>query len=276
MQDLSPACLIAARPDDPLCIVAGQAFRFDNGLAFGSRLPRTLVPPAARDYIVVEYEMPNPRSEPHEVAVDREGNGWVTQRTGGRLGKLDRKSLTYVEYEPPAAASTHVRGPTNESTHDQHRPTSSWAEVPSTMACSVIRHYAIRDFDGRLPNLRFAIAEGERRPPDRRARAGSFLISERAPPRNYAGVRCIGRMVDRVCEFASRNWDHAQPDAFEPAIIVRELGPAGHLAPQHDQLMSERSILSLKPAFDLNGEASVAGTKQISDHLANLADSVIR
>jgi virginiamycin B lyase len=74
-----------------------------------SRLPRTLVPPAARDYIVVEYEMPNPRSEPHEVAVDREGNGWVTQRTGGRLGKLDRKSLTYVEYEPPAAASTHVR-----------------------------------------------------------------------------------------------------------------------------------------------------------------------
>jgi hypothetical protein len=70
--------------------------------------------------------------------------------------------------------------------------------------------------------------------------------------------------------------DHAQPDAFEPAIIVRELGPAGHLAPQHDQLMSERSILSLKPAFDLNGEASVAGTKQISDHLANLADSVIR
>jgi streptogramin lyase len=74
-----------------------------------SRLPRTLQPAAARDYIVVEYEMPNARSEPHEIAVDFDGNGWVTQRTGGRLGKLDRRTLTYVEYEPPAGASTHVR-----------------------------------------------------------------------------------------------------------------------------------------------------------------------
>ena len=37
----------------------------------------------------------------------------------------------------------------------------------------------------------------------------------------------------------------------EPAIVVREPGPAGHLAPQNDQLMSERSILSLKPALRL-------------------------
>jgi streptogramin lyase len=74
-----------------------------------SRLPRTLQPASTRDYIVVEYEMPNARSEPHEISVDFDGNGWVTQRTGGRLGKLDRKTLTYVEYEPPTGASTHVR-----------------------------------------------------------------------------------------------------------------------------------------------------------------------
>src|SRR5215468_10828227 len=74
-----------------------------------SRLPRTLLPPEARGYIVVEYELPNPRAEPHEVAVDLEGNGWVTQRVGGRLGRLDLKALTYTEYEPPAAASTAVR-----------------------------------------------------------------------------------------------------------------------------------------------------------------------
>jgi streptogramin lyase len=74
-----------------------------------SRLPRTLVPPSARDYFVVEYELPNPRSEPHEVAVDLNGNGWITQRTGGRLGKLDRRTLTYTEYEPPAGPSTQVR-----------------------------------------------------------------------------------------------------------------------------------------------------------------------
>src|SRR5438105_6988360 len=74
-----------------------------------SRLPRTLLPPEARGYMVVEYELPNPRAEPHEVAVDSNGNGWVSQRVGGRLGRLDRKTLAYVEYEPPAASSAVVR-----------------------------------------------------------------------------------------------------------------------------------------------------------------------
>jgi streptogramin lyase/mono/diheme cytochrome c family protein len=74
-----------------------------------SRLPRTLLPPAARNYIVVEYELPNTRAQPHEVAVDRDGNGWVTQRVGGRLGRLDLKTLHYTEFVPPDAASTVVR-----------------------------------------------------------------------------------------------------------------------------------------------------------------------
>ena len=74
-----------------------------------SRLPRTLLPPAARDYIVVEYELPNPRAQPHEVAVDQHGNGWVTQRVGGRLGRLDRKTLAYSEFVPPSAESSVVR-----------------------------------------------------------------------------------------------------------------------------------------------------------------------
>jgi streptogramin lyase/cytochrome c5 len=74
-----------------------------------SRLPRTLVPPSGRDYMVVEYELPNPRAQPHEVAVDGNGNGWVTQRVGGRLGRLDRKTLVYSEFVPPAAESKVVR-----------------------------------------------------------------------------------------------------------------------------------------------------------------------
>src|SRR5712671_4259483 len=74
-----------------------------------SRLPRTLLPPEARGYMVVEYELPNPRAEPHEVAVDGNGNGWVSQRVGGKLGRLDGKTLAYVEYEPPAAISPIVR-----------------------------------------------------------------------------------------------------------------------------------------------------------------------
>ena len=74
-----------------------------------SRLPRTLLPAEARNYMVVEYELPNPRAEPHEVAVDPSGNGWVTQRVGGKLGKLDVATLNYIEYAPPPAASASVR-----------------------------------------------------------------------------------------------------------------------------------------------------------------------
>jgi streptogramin lyase len=74
-----------------------------------SRLPRTLVSADARDYMVVEYELQNGRAEPHEMAVDPLGNGWVSQRVGGRLGKLDVHTLDYIEYTPPAANSTTVR-----------------------------------------------------------------------------------------------------------------------------------------------------------------------
>jgi streptogramin lyase len=74
-----------------------------------SRLPRTLLPPEARNYVIVEYELANPRAEPHEVAADAEGNGWVSQRVGGRVGRLDPKTLTYLEYEPPAGNSSTVR-----------------------------------------------------------------------------------------------------------------------------------------------------------------------
>jgi hypothetical protein len=35
----------------------------------------------------------------------------------------------------------------------------------------------------------------------------------------------------------------------EPAVVVRELRPAAHPAPQNDQLMSKYRILSFKPAL---------------------------
>src|SRR5713226_987899 len=70
-----------------------------------SRLPRTLLQGEATKYISVEYELPNLNAEPHEVTVDSEGNGWVTQRIGGKLGRLDPKTLVYTEIAPPAAPS---------------------------------------------------------------------------------------------------------------------------------------------------------------------------
>jgi virginiamycin B lyase len=70
-----------------------------------SRLPRTLMTSEATKYIAVEYELPNNKAEPHEITVDLDGNAWVTQRVGGKLGRLDGKNLTYSEIAPPAGPS---------------------------------------------------------------------------------------------------------------------------------------------------------------------------
>jgi virginiamycin B lyase len=70
-----------------------------------SRLPRTLAQGEAAKYIAVEYELPDNKAEPHEVSVDLQGNGWVTQRVGGRLGRFNPKTFSYTEYTPPAGLS---------------------------------------------------------------------------------------------------------------------------------------------------------------------------
>ena len=62
----------------------------------------------------------------------------------------------------------------------------------------------------------------------------------------------------------------------EPAIVVREPGSAGHLAPQNDQLMSERRILSFKPALRLErrGEHGQDEAEQCNHCALTLGDSV--
>ena len=58
-------------------------------------------------------------------------------------------------------------------------------------------------------------------------------------------------------------------------MAVREPGPAGHLAPQNDQPMSERNIPSLQPALRLEFRGQHGQNKANQrDHIANLADSV--
>ena len=74
-----------------------------------SRLPRVLMQGEQRKYVAVEFELPNAKAEPHEVTVDNLGNGWVSQRTGGRIGRFDASTFTYVEYDPPAARYKKVR-----------------------------------------------------------------------------------------------------------------------------------------------------------------------
>ena len=88
-----------------------------------SRLPRALLKGDATKYIAVEYELPNPAAEPHEVAVDADGNGWVTQRVGGKLWfidggpnrrwlSLDPKTQQFELYELPKLKSGSASGNT--------------------------------------------------------------------------------------------------------------------------------------------------------------------
>jgi streptogramin lyase len=66
------------------------------------RLPRTLLEGKALHYRAVQYDIVDSMvgSEPHDVAVDPRGNGWVSQRAG-KLGKLDPKTLEYSEVSLP-------------------------------------------------------------------------------------------------------------------------------------------------------------------------------
>jgi virginiamycin B lyase len=78
------------------------------------RLPRTLLEGKALHYRAVQYDIVDtaPGSEPHDVAVDPHGNGWVSQRMG-KLGKLDPNTLEYTEVSIPtgvAAADGQVLG----------------------------------------------------------------------------------------------------------------------------------------------------------------------
>jgi len=65
-----------------------------------SRLPRTVLAGKAVEYRAVQYELVNHHAEPHDVAVDPKGNPWVEERTG-KLGRLDAKTLEFVEIDTP-------------------------------------------------------------------------------------------------------------------------------------------------------------------------------
>lgn len=97
-----------------------------------SRLPRKLLTGTATQYVAVELEIPTANTEPHEVTVDSDGNGWASQRRGGKLGKLDPKTLAYTEVAPPPAKSKSVQlnaiwaGPNNKLWFMDVGPNRRW------------------------------------------------------------------------------------------------------------------------------------------------------
>jgi streptogramin lyase/mono/diheme cytochrome c family protein len=65
-----------------------------------SRMPRTLLTGKAVNYRTVTYDLVNTHAEPHDVAVDPQGNAWVAERAG-KIGKLDVKTLEFTERDTP-------------------------------------------------------------------------------------------------------------------------------------------------------------------------------
>ncbi|HEY7301099.1 MAG TPA: carboxypeptidase regulatory-like domain-containing protein [Xanthobacteraceae bacterium] len=73
-----------------------------------SRLPRKLLTGKAVNYRVVTYDLVNTHAEPHDVAVDPDGNAWVSERAG-KLGRLDAKTLQFTEYDTPPGPAARER-----------------------------------------------------------------------------------------------------------------------------------------------------------------------
>jgi virginiamycin B lyase len=65
-----------------------------------SRLPTALMQGKALHYRVVTYDLADHHAEPHDVAADPQGNGWVSERAG-KLGKFDPHTLEFVEMNTP-------------------------------------------------------------------------------------------------------------------------------------------------------------------------------
>jgi streptogramin lyase len=73
-----------------------------------SRLPRTLLTGKAMNYKLVTYDLTNKYAEPHDVAMDPQGNAWVGERAG-KIGKFDPKTLEFTERNAPPGPATPLR-----------------------------------------------------------------------------------------------------------------------------------------------------------------------
>jgi streptogramin lyase len=74
-----------------------------------SRFPHKLQQGDTRKYRVVQYDLINPRVEPHDIAVDPSGIAWSNQRFGGVVGRLDPNTYAYSEISPPMIKAEKAR-----------------------------------------------------------------------------------------------------------------------------------------------------------------------
>jgi virginiamycin B lyase len=87
---------------------SGQAGTANERPDANRRLPRALLKGAATKYTAVDYELPDPDRDPHDLTVDPHGNAWVAERNGCCLAKFDPTTFAFSEVALPPAASKTV------------------------------------------------------------------------------------------------------------------------------------------------------------------------
>ena len=115
-----------------------------------SRLPRTVLTRQGHAISRSAYELVNTHAEPHDVAVDPKGNPWVAERAG-KLGRLDAKTLEFIEIDTPPGPAAADRQSLGQSADrfQGHAVGARWPQQPLAQ----LRHY-----DRQIPRL--CVAEG--------------------------------------------------------------------------------------------------------------------
>jgi streptogramin lyase len=73
-----------------------------------SRMPTDLLKGKALKYRAVTYDLADHFAEPHDVAMDPQGNAWVGERAG-RVGRFDPRTLEFVEFKTPPGPAAEDR-----------------------------------------------------------------------------------------------------------------------------------------------------------------------
>jgi streptogramin lyase len=73
-----------------------------------SRLPTDLLKGKALKYRAVTYDLADHYAEPHDVAMDPQGNAWVGERAG-RVGRFDPRTLEFAEFKTPPGPAAEDR-----------------------------------------------------------------------------------------------------------------------------------------------------------------------
>jgi len=86
-------------PVDPRVVEQWQLYPGAPGHP-NRNLPGTLLAGAASKYVGMEFSLAS-NAAPHDIAVDSEGNAWVTESNTGMLGRFDPNSMTYSRIRVP-------------------------------------------------------------------------------------------------------------------------------------------------------------------------------